>query len=97
MSQRTEPASHRIVRWIFQKGNELVTCGVVQEAGRPSYTLSLVSNAKEDDGIVEVFESGVTALQRHARIAARLRELGWTVVAYTCGQPSQPSYRIAAA
>ena len=97
MSKRTEPAAHRIVRWIFQKGNELVTCGVVQEAGRPSYTLSLVSNAKEDDGLVEVFESGVMALQRHARVAAHLRELGWTVVAYTCGDPSERNYRTAAA
>ena len=97
MINRTEPASHRIVRWIFQKGNELVTCGVVQEAGRPSYTLSLVSNAREDDGLVEVFESGVMALQRHARVAAHLRELGWTVVAYTCGDPSERNYRIAAA
>ena len=95
MMKRTQPpTSHRIVRWIFQKGNELVTCGVVQETGRPSFTLSLVSTAKEDHGIVEVFESGVMALQRHARVAAHLRELGWTVVAYTCGDPS---YRIAAA
>ena len=94
MMKRTEPASQRIVRWIFQKGNELVTCGVVQETGHPSFTLSLVSTAREDDGIVEVFESGVMALQRHARVAAHLRELGWTVVAYTCGDPN---YRIAAA
>jgi len=36
-------------------------------------------------------------LQRHARVAAHLRELGWTVVAYTCGHPSDRSYRIAAA
>ena len=97
MTKHTQPAAHRIVRWIFQKGNELVTCGVVQEPGRPSYTLSLVSNARDDDGIVEVFESGVMALQRHARVAAHLRELGWTVVAYTCGDAGEPNYRTAAA
>ena len=36
-----------------------------------------------DDPIVEMFESGVGALQRHAWIVAQLRELGWTLVAYT--------------
>jgi hypothetical protein len=97
MTKRTQPTSQRIVRWIFQKGNELVTCGVDRETGHPSYTLSLVSNIEADAGIVEVFESGVVALQRHARIAAHLRELGWTVVAYTCGHPSERGYRIAAA
>jgi len=45
--------------------------------------LSLVPNSNVDGAMVEMFESGVIALQRHAGIAAQLRELGWTLIAYT--------------
>jgi len=83
MMKRTQPTSHRIVRWIFQRGNELLTCRVDQESDRSSYTLSLVPNRNVDAAVVEMFESGIVALQRHAGIAARLRELGWTLIAYT--------------
>ena len=83
MMKRTQPASHRLVRWIFQRGNELLTCGVDRESGRSSYTVSLVPNSKVDGAIVEIFESGIVALQRHARIAALLRERGWTLIAYS--------------
>ena len=83
MMKRTRPTSHRVVRWIFQRGNELLTCGVDQESDRSSYTLSLVPNSNVNDATIEMFESGVVALQRHAGIAAQLRELGWTLIAYT--------------
>lgn len=83
MIKRTQPKSHRIVRWIFQRGNALLTCGVDRESGSSPYMLSLVPNGNVDGAIVETFESGVIALQRHARIAAQLRELGWTLIAYT--------------
>jgi hypothetical protein len=83
MMKRTQPASHRIVRWIFQRGNELLTCGVDRESDRPSYTLSLVPNGSVDAAIVEMFASGIVALQRHAGLAAQLRERGWTLIAYT--------------
>ena len=83
MINRTQFTSHRMVRWIFQRGHELLTCAVDQESERSSYTLSLVSSVRADALLVERFESGVLALQRHAAIAARLRELGWTLIAYT--------------
>ena len=83
MMKRTQPTSHRIVRWIFQRGNELLTCRVDQESDRSSYTLSLVPNSNVDAAVVEMFESGIVALQRHAGMAAQLRELGWTLIAYT--------------
>lgn len=96
MMERTRPTSRRIVRWIFQRGNELLTCGVDRESDRSSYTLSLVPNSNVDAALVEMFESGVGALQRHAGIAAQLRELGWTLIAYTgeraaCRRNYQPA------
>jgi hypothetical protein len=33
--------------------------------------------------VVETFASSAAALRRHAELAARLREHGWTVLAYT--------------
>jgi hypothetical protein len=83
MITRTRLTSHRIVHWTFQRGDDQVTCGIDQDSYRPSYTLSLVPNASVDAAVVETFESAVAALQRHAGIAAELRELGWTLVAYT--------------
>ena len=83
MINRSQLTSRRMVRWIFQRGNELLSCGVEQEADRSSYTLSLVPDSCEDPVIVERFESSILALQHHAAIAAQLRELGWTLVAYT--------------
>lgn len=83
MINRTQLTSHRMIRWIFQRGQELLTCAVDQESGRSSYTLSLVSSRQADALVVERFESGVLALQRHAAVAAHLRDLGWTLIAYT--------------
>ena len=94
MSNHT-PSSTCIVRWMFQKGSRFVTCAVDQERGQ--FALSVMSNVPSDAAIVERFDSGVAALQRHARIAAHLREAGWTVVAYTGRQAADRRYRKAAA
>jgi hypothetical protein len=98
MIKRPRPTSHRIIRWIFQQGNELLACGIDRGSDRWSYTLSVVPNGDVDAAIVETFESEVAALQRHAGIATRLRELGWTLVAYT-GRPTtgQRTYQPTAA
>lgn len=76
VTYRVHPASRRIVCWIFQPGNDLLTCGVDRDSNRASYTLSILPNSNVDAAVVESFESSVVALQRHAAIAARLRELG---------------------
>lgn len=72
-----------MVRWIFQQGNQLVTCAVDQAANGSSYAVSVVCNGHSDSAIVETCDSGVVALQRHADIAAALRGRGWTLVGYT--------------
>jgi len=75
-----------MLRWIFQKGTQLVTCQLDREARATGYTLALIPHRDLDATIIERFGSGMRALHRHASIAARLRQLGWTVIVYT--QPS---------
>jgi hypothetical protein len=98
MSSRTQPTLHRVIHWIFQRGHEQLACGVHQDAGRTSYTVSLVPDGNADLTLVERFESGIAALQRHAALAAQLRELGWTLVAHTDRRTTDaPSYEAAVA
>ena len=69
-----------MVRWVFQQGNNLVICAVHREAEGSSYAVSVACNGPTG-AIVERCDSGVIALQRHADIAAALRDRGWTLLA----------------
>lgn len=72
----------RLLRWIFQRGNQRLTCRVDQQPGT-GFTLSVVPHASAAHGIAETFSSAWSALQRHAMIASELRGSGWTLAAYT--------------
>ena len=95
MENVTTVVSPRIVHWTFGFGNDRLTCGV--ESDGRSCRLSLVPNGRDEAAVVETFVSSATALRRHAELAARLREHGWTVLAYT-GQAkgARTSYQPAA-
>lgn len=82
--------SQAVVRWTFQRGNELLTCQVHrQRSGR--YRLSLVPHAPRGLSGMENFAHLVSALHRHAAIAAELRQQGWMVVSYGAA-PRTPTY-----
>lgn len=76
-ASRDEP--RRLLRWIFHRGNQLLTCQLVHTK-RDDYKLSLRSGAHYG---VETFETGLDAFQRHATVTSQLRELGWKLVAHT--------------
>jgi hypothetical protein len=79
------PSAHgprRLLRWIFQRGNERLTCRVDQQPGT-GFTLSLVPHTTAALGIAETFTSAWSAFRRHAMIASELRGAGWTLAAYT--------------
>ena len=64
--------------WVFRREFDAITCGVdISASGRcevrtvPQWDPSLA--------VVEPFERAADALQRHAEVAKRLREIGWTV------------------
>jgi hypothetical protein len=72
-----------VVRWTFQYGSDVLTCGVDWHSGPSAYILSIVPNGHEDRAMIEICESSLTALKRHAAIAASLREHGWTLIGYS--------------
>lgn len=73
----------RILRWVFQRGNRLLTCQLDREGHQASYTLSLVPHWEVREAVSETFDAGVSAFRRHAAIADRLRSQGWTLAAYS--------------
>ena len=80
--------SQCVVRWTFLRGNDLLTCQIHRQAGR-GFRLSIVPYSPKGMSGVQNFGSIFSALQRHAAIAAELRQAGWTVVAYS-DQPQTP-------
>jgi hypothetical protein len=73
----------RLLRWIFLRGNETLTCQVDQRPGDATFTLSLIPQSDIAAGIAETFSSACSAFRRHAMIASELRRSGWTLAAYT--------------
>ena len=76
--RHTRPTTRRLLRWIFRRGNQFLTCQL--ERGR-AYTLSLVTHGQAT-AAVETFSDGLSAFRRHAAVSAQLREYGWTVASY---------------
>jgi hypothetical protein len=82
--------SQSVVQWTFRRGNELLTCQVHRQRGG-LYRLSVVPHAAPGRSALETFGHLVSALQRHATLAAELRQQGWTVVGYGT-TPRTPLY-----
>jgi hypothetical protein len=78
--------SIRLLRWVFQRDNRLLTCQVDREGHRAAYTLSLVPHWDVKEAISETYDAGVGAFRRHAAIADQLRSQGWTLAAYSVAQ-----------
>ena len=70
-----------LLQWVLRKGADLVTCQLDEQAH--AYTVSLVPHRNVQLASVEVFERGTSAFARHAALADRLRQTGWTVIAHT--------------
>jgi len=77
MTTNSEP----LLRWILRRGTSRLTCQV-DTAGKTSrqYLVSVVPHWDVESSIVETVKGPRVALQRHAEIALRLREVGWSVV-----------------
>jgi hypothetical protein len=76
----------RLLRWVFQRGDRLLTCQLDREGRQAAYLLSLVPHWDVRQAVVETFDAGVGAFRRHAAIADELRGQGWTLAAYTVGR-----------
>jgi hypothetical protein len=71
-----------MVRWQFRFRDKVVTCGV-SRSGAAGFSVVTVPHHNVRRGTVEIYEDLVSALQRHASIAAQLRANGWSIASYT--------------
>ena len=71
-----------MVRWQFRFRDKVVTCGV-SKSGATGFSVVTVPHHNVRRGTVEIYQDLVSALQRHAAIAAQLRANGWSIASYT--------------
>jgi len=71
-----------MVRWQFRLRDRLLTCGVVKSGAR-GFSVMTLPHHNVRRGTVEIYQDLVSALQRHAAIAAQLRADGWSIASYT--------------
>lgn len=77
-----EGTTRDFLRWQFRLRNRLLTCGI-SKTGAAGYSVVTVPHQNVRKGTVEIYKDLVSALQRHASIAARLRADGWSIALYT--------------
>jgi hypothetical protein len=70
------------LRWQFRLRDRLLTCGITKSDAK-GYSVVTVPHHNVRKGTVEIYKDLVSALQRHASIAARLRDDGWSIASYT--------------
>lgn len=76
------PSSRPLLQWTFQRRGRFLTCQVTAGPRGCGFTLSLIPHFEGADERVETFDSGISALHRHAMIAAALRARGWRTASY---------------
>ena len=75
----TEPKM--VLRWLFRQRDRLLTCGI--SIAGAAFEVITLPHWDVGRGSMERFTSAREALERHAEIAAALREEGWTPASYT--------------
>jgi hypothetical protein len=78
----TSNTSSSMVRWQFRLRNRILTCGVAK-SGAAGFSVVTLPHNNVRKGTIEIYKDLVSALQRHAAIAARLRADGWSIASYT--------------
>jgi hypothetical protein len=78
----TASKTREFLRWQFRQRNRLVTCGIAK-SDATGYSVVTVPHNNVRKGTVEIYKDLVSALQRHASIAAELRANGWQIASYT--------------
>jgi hypothetical protein len=84
--RRNEPTC--LVRWMFQRGRDVLTCAVESTDGQSSCDVWVLPHWDVSAATVEHFSSAAHALLRHAEIALQLRQHGWAAQYAMADQPS---------
>jgi hypothetical protein len=79
--RRAEAETVCLIRWVLQRGGEILTCQVDAHVHRSAYDVCIVPHWDVDAASIEVIATPSRAFQRHAEIAMRLRNAGWFVAA----------------
>lgn len=69
-----------MLRWVFRRDTETLTCEV--DAAGNRWEVCIVPHWDVAESVIERFDTPLSALERHADIARRLRDAGWSVVDY---------------
>lgn len=69
----------RFLHWIFVKGTNALTCEIRVNAAR-SHDVCVVPHWDVSCGVVQRFDRAAKAVWRHAEIARRFQQDGWTLV-----------------
>jgi hypothetical protein len=72
---KAEPAC--ILRWVFYRGPDTMTCAIEAGGRRSSYDVCVLPHWNLCEATVEHFDAPASALRRHAEISSRLRQSGW--------------------
>ena len=78
----THTKTRDFLRWQFRLRDRLLTCGIAK-GDASGYSVVTVPHHTVRTGTVEIYKDLVSALQRHASIAAQLRADGWQIASYT--------------
>ena len=78
VTRSAEPRVAPILRWIFQRNDETLTCAVDVTGGH-RYEVCVVPHWDVSQAVVERFRAPLSAFERHAEIARQLRAGGWMV------------------
>ena len=68
-----------VVRWLFTRGGQALTCQVGTDAAGSSYEVAIVPHWNVALAVVEEVPTPANALQRHAQLSMMLRDAGWSV------------------
>jgi hypothetical protein len=69
----------RILRWVFVRGNNVLTCEV-RANGRQSHDVCVVPHWDVSSSVVERHARAASAFRRHAEIVSTFRQSGWILV-----------------
>jgi hypothetical protein len=72
-----KPEPEGMLRWVFHRGDDALTCAVEVSGRRSSYDVCIFPHWNLSEATVEHFDGAASALHRHAEIASGLRERGW--------------------
>ena len=78
MRGQKDAATVPIVRWIFERNGDAITCEIDMNNGR-TCDVALIPHWDAAASVVERFDGPMRAIERHAELAVALLDEGWTV------------------